>query len=124
MDKSTWTLAELAADTEVAPRTIRYYIARGLLVGPDTAGRGAVYSRHHLERLLEIKRLQAGGRMLAEIAQADAPAELPQPVAWYQFDIADGVTVNVRADLAPWRAKQVRQVLADCAAKLTQEEQK
>jgi len=122
MDKSTWTLAELAADSEVTPRTIRYYIARGLLDGPDTAGRGAAYSRRHLERLVEIKRLQVDGRMLAEIAQSEAPVELPQPVAWYQFEIADGVTVNVRADLAPWRAKQVRQVLADCAAKLTQEE--
>ena len=124
MDKSTWTLAELAADSEISPRTIRYYIARGLLDGPETAGRGAVYSRRHFDRLLEIKRLQTGGRMLAEIAQSEATAELLQPVAWYQFQIADGVTVNVRADLAPWRAKQVRQALADCAAKLTQEEQK
>jgi DNA-binding transcriptional MerR regulator len=118
MDKATWTLTELAADSGLTARTIRYYIARGLVDGPDVAGRGAVYNQRHLDRLREIQRLQSEGRMLAEIGQSASPVELPQPALWYQFEIADGVTVNVRADLAPWRAKQVREVLAECAAKL------
>ena len=49
-------------------RTIRFYIARGLLDGPVKAGRGAVYTADHLARLERIKEMQAEGRMLAEIA--------------------------------------------------------
>src|SRR5579884_163841 len=40
----------------------------GLLEGPRGAGRGAAYDQRHLERLEEIKRRQAEGATLAEIA--------------------------------------------------------
>ena len=66
--KSEWTLSELAQETGLPARTIRYYIARGLLAGPGVAGRGAVYGTEHLTRLREIQTLQGEGRMLAEIA--------------------------------------------------------
>jgi hypothetical protein len=119
MNKTTWTLAELADETGLTARTIRYYIARGLVDGPDVAGRGAAYGRRHLDRLLEIQRLQAEGRMLAEIGAGDVDSvELPPPVSWQQFEIAEGVVVNVRADLAPWRLKQIKQALAKCSAQL------
>lgn len=118
-DKTYWTLAELADETGLTARTIRYYIARGLVDGPDVAGRGATYGRRHIDRLREIQRLQAEGHMLAEIASSDVEAaELPPPVACQQFEIADGVSVSVRADLPPWRLKQIRQALTECAAKL------
>src|SRR5437667_3133986 len=117
--KSEWTLAELAEDVGLPARTIRYYIARGLLAGPGVAGRGAVYGTEHLTRLREIQTLQGEGRMLAEIASSRADdAQLPAPVVWQQYVVADGITVNVRADLAPWRLKRVRKVLAEIAAQL------
>jgi DNA-binding transcriptional MerR regulator len=122
MDKTTWTLSELAGETGLTARTIRYYIARGLLDGPGTAGRGAAYNAAHVERLREIQRLQAEGRMLAEIGRADAPATLPEPVTFQQYALAEGVVVTVRADLAPWRLKQIRQALARCASELKQED--
>ncbi len=62
------TLAELSEESGVPARTIRFYIARGLLDGPVKAGRGAVYTAEHRARLETIKKLQAEGRMLAEIA--------------------------------------------------------
>src|SRR5437016_1302585 len=62
--KAEWTLSELAEETGLPARTIRYYIARGLLAGPEVAGRGAVYGSHHLARLREIQSLQREGRML------------------------------------------------------------
>ena len=62
------TLAELSEESGIPARTIRFYIARGLLDGPVKAGRGAVYTAGHLARLEKIKALQAEGRMLAEIA--------------------------------------------------------
>ena len=65
-----FTLAELAEETGIAGRTIRYYISRGLLAGPSMAGRGATYGETHLERIDKIKELQAKGLMLTEIARA------------------------------------------------------
>ena len=121
MKKAEWTLQELAEDAGVPGRTIRYYIARGLLEGPDVAGRGAVYGARHLERLRAIRKQQREGRMLAEIARENAPAELPQPESWWRYPLADGVVVQVRADLAPWRVKLVRKAIAEIATKLREE---
>ena len=61
------TLAELAEASEVPARTIRFYIARGIVDGPLKSGRGAVYGAEHLERLNRIKGLQAKGYSLSEI---------------------------------------------------------
>jgi DNA-binding transcriptional MerR regulator len=123
MEKTTWTLAELAEETGLSARTIRFYISRGLLEGPGTAGRGAAYGPGHVERLREIQRLQGEGRMLAEIAAvSDGQAELPEPVAWQQYAPVEGVVVNVRADMAPWRVRQIRNALARFAAEIKQEE--
>ena len=49
------TLAELSEESGTPARTIRFYIARGLLDGPLKAGRGAVYTAEHLARLEKIK---------------------------------------------------------------------
>ena len=66
--KNEWTLRELAAETGVPARTIRFYISKGLLHPPLRSGRGAVYGAEHKLRLEEIRRLQRRGFMLAEIA--------------------------------------------------------
>ena len=42
------TLADLSTATGIPGRTIRFYIAQGLLDGPDTAGRTARYSPRHM----------------------------------------------------------------------------
>jgi DNA-binding transcriptional MerR regulator len=63
------TLAELADASGIPPRTVRFYIARGLLEGPEVAGRGATYGPGHLERLQKIRRLQQRGLTLAAIAR-------------------------------------------------------
>ena len=125
--KDTWTLAELAAESGVPPRTIRYYIARGLLDAPLKAGRNSAYSEEHLQRLDEIQRLQRDGRALAEIAHLLAipgrKNDLPEPVIWQSFAVADDVTVNVRSGGSPWRAKVIRAALSDLAARLNQQEE-
>jgi DNA-binding transcriptional MerR regulator len=74
MDKE-WTLRELAAETGVPERTIRFYISRGLLAPPLRGGRGAAYGPSHKERLEKIRQLQAKGLMLAEIAFALSEAQ-------------------------------------------------
>ena len=62
-----YTLTDLARLAEVTPRTVRYYIAQGLLPPPTQAGPAARYTEAHLERLRLIKKLQAGHLPLAEI---------------------------------------------------------
>lgn len=72
-----YTLQHLADLADVTPRTIRYYIAQGLLPSPG-AGAGARYGEHHLERLRRIRRLQREHLPLAEIrAQLDGRASSP-----------------------------------------------
>jgi DNA-binding transcriptional MerR regulator len=122
VDKTRWTLSELGEEAGLPARTIRYYIARGLLAGPDVAGRAASYGPAHLERLREIKRLQAEGRMLAQIAQVSDDFELSEPVASWQYSLAEGVTATVRADLPPWRLRRIKQALARVAAELEERE--
>lgn len=46
-----YTLQELADAAGVSPRTVRYYIAEGLLPPPEPAGHKTSYSRDHLTRL-------------------------------------------------------------------------
>ncbi len=62
-----FTLSDLSKLADVTTRTIRYYIAQGLLPSPSAAGTAARYSEIHLERLRAIKRLQAAHLPLAEI---------------------------------------------------------
>jgi DNA-binding transcriptional MerR regulator len=55
------TLAEVAEASGLLERTIRFYIARGLLDGPIKGGRAAAYTAEHVARLERIKHLQAAG---------------------------------------------------------------
>jgi DNA-binding transcriptional MerR regulator len=61
------SLAELARQADVTPRTVRYYIVQGLLPGPDGQGGGARYNSSHLDRIRLIKRLQQTHLPLADI---------------------------------------------------------
>jgi len=120
-DKREWSLAEMADEVGSSARTVRFYISRGLLPGPEKAGRGASYGPAHLEQLREIQRLQAAGLTLAEIAARGDEREavrLPEPDAWWSYRIGDGVEVRVRADQAPWRMRQIRRALAELGTRL------
>ena len=57
--KTEWKLAELAAAAGVTPRTVRYYVQRGLLPAPPFKGPDTVYGEEHLRRLKAIRVLQA-----------------------------------------------------------------
>jgi DNA-binding transcriptional MerR regulator len=124
--KERRTLAELADASGVAARTIRYYIARGILPPPLVGGRGACYGRAHLERLASIQALQSQGLTLAQITwklgERQPEAQLPQASAWWNYPIAEGVVVQVRADAPPWRLKRVRSLLMQMAAQLNSQE--
>jgi DNA-binding transcriptional MerR regulator len=67
MEPEHYTIDELAQETEVKVRNIRYYIAEGLLDPPSERGR---YSRSHLLRLRFIRRLSRSFVRLEQIRKA------------------------------------------------------
>lgn len=74
-------LDELAERAGVSPRTVRYYVQRGLLPAPEFRGPDTAYGVEHLQRLRAIRALQErhmpldaieaalAGKSLAEIAR-------------------------------------------------------
>jgi DNA-binding transcriptional MerR regulator len=77
--KDTFRLDELATAAGVSPRTVRYYVQRGLLPAPHFRGKDTSYDRDHLLRLRVIRRLQEAYLPLEAIAVELAtrtPAEL------------------------------------------------
>ena len=66
-NESRYSLTDLARVTGVTPRTVRYYIAQGLLPGANETGPGASYDGRHLARLRLIRELQRQHLPLAEI---------------------------------------------------------
>jgi DNA-binding transcriptional MerR regulator len=61
------TLGELTAAADVSVRTVRYYIAEGLLPPPEGSGPGSSYSQGHLDRLRLIQRFKEAYLPLKEI---------------------------------------------------------
>ena len=66
-DDERYSLTELADLAAVTPRTVRYYLAQGLLPAVGQSGPGSKYDAGHLVRLRLIRRLQAEHLPLAEI---------------------------------------------------------
>lgn len=112
----TFTLAELGILTEMSRRTIRYCIQINLLDRPAGAGRGAHYTQHHLERLIEIRKWQKAGLSLSRIRELlDPESETvltppPKPrqsgsvEVWSHVVIDEGIELvldPMRLDLTP-----------------------
>jgi DNA-binding transcriptional MerR regulator len=70
MSAETYKLEELAEEAEISPRTVRYYVQRGLLPAPTFRGKDSFYGRDHLLRLRAIRRLQEQYLPLDAIAEA------------------------------------------------------
>ena len=69
-EAKTYSILELAELSGVNPRTIHFYISRGLLEGVGRQGPSSRYPEGHLHRLIFIRELQAQARLsLDEIAK-------------------------------------------------------
>jgi len=66
-DPEETTIGELAEREGLTPRTIRYYVAEGLLPPPRAEGKQWFYGPAHAVRLRLIRRLQAEHLPLKEI---------------------------------------------------------
>ncbi len=65
--RPSYDIAQLSDLAGITPRTVRYYIAQGLIPAPAARGAGSHYSADHLERLRVIRSLQREHLPLAEI---------------------------------------------------------
>jgi DNA-binding transcriptional MerR regulator len=104
MDK-TYTIQELSELTGFSRRTIRYYIAEGLLEPPAGRGRGGFYYDSHLERLRQVRAWQEQGLGLGVITAmlkgetVSLPALSPQREAWSRYSVMPGLEINIRCDI-------------------------
>ena len=115
-----------SARSAPSARSVRFYVANGLLDRPEGAGTAATYNYRHLLQLLSIKIRQREGatleliksemrevtgdalerRVAASLAPAlGAHADLAvrntddeRPVSWRRFPVADGIELHVRDD--------------------------
>jgi DNA-binding transcriptional MerR regulator len=104
MSDALFAIGELADLGGISRRTVRYYVQEGLLPPPLGLGRGNHYGREHLDRLLQLKALQEGGRSLDEIRQLlgqkpstgpPVPAPPLPRTAWRRIELAPGVELHV-----------------------------
>jgi DNA-binding transcriptional MerR regulator len=130
-------LTELADAAGVSPRTVRYYVQRGLLPAPVFRGKDTEYGDDHLARLKAIRALQdrflpldaiqaeldgAGPAGLAKLARAPrvkaaapaAAAPAATVARWERHELAPGVELHVRDDAAARRfARRILDELGD-----------
>jgi len=59
-----FTISELSEETGVEPRTIRSYVEKGIIPGPDSLGRAARYPQETLDRLKVLQLLRDANRTL------------------------------------------------------------
>lgn len=69
MPDNAMNIKKISALGCVTPRTVYFYIQKGLLPPPGTSGPGAKYEHRHLTRLRLIKLLQREHLPLAEIRE-------------------------------------------------------
>ena len=84
--EATLTVEQLAQATGMSVRNIRNHQSRGLLPPPELEARTGYYGEAHLERLREIRRMQAEGFNLEAIrcllgGAAETPAVAPAELA-------------------------------------------
>lgn len=123
--KERFALDELSTLAGVTPRTVRFYIAQGLLDRPEGEKRGAHYIRKHLEQLLLIRRWTDAGlsldrvrELLAGSLEDPAPQRTPpgSVEVWSRVTVADGVEVHVEPTRAGLSPEQVRTLVRGIAA--------
>ena len=128
------SLQQLSEQSEVPCRTIRFYIQKGLIPGPEGEKRGAFYTEGHLAELLRIRQWQDTGLSLDAIAgllqaKHEAPIAPSRPGAVEvrsHLIVADGLELVVSPDRAGLTQGQLRQLfraVQECYAALDRQPQ-
>jgi DNA-binding transcriptional MerR regulator len=126
MQRTDFSLNELAARAGVPERTVRYYIQLGLIDRPEGETRAARYGPRHLEQLLAIRKWQQAGVSLQRIGELlrgeaeQAPPPRPRSAGtvevWTHVVVAEGVELMIDAGRAQLTADQVRRLSQEVLA--------
>lgn len=134
----TYKLDELATAVGVSPRTVRYYVQRGLLRAPVFRGKDTAYDDDHLAQLRAIRLLQDRFLPLDAIQEAlsgldraglDAllagespsavtappPVEVVPPRApqtWRRLTLAEGLELHLATDAPPQTVRLAEELIA------------
>lgn len=123
--KERYSIDELSTLAGVTPRTVRYYIAQGLLERPEGEKRGAHYLRRHLEQLLLVRRWTDAGLSLDRVRELldGAPEDPPRRAAapgsvevWSRITVVDGLEVHLEPGRAGLSPDQVRALVRGITA--------
>ncbi len=100
-DPKAYTIDELAAETRVPSRTIRFYQSKSVLMAPMIRGRVAYYGDVHIERLRLIAQLQDRGLRIEGIR------DLVTRIDKGELDVTEwlGLEASLKA---PWANDQPR----------------
>ena len=117
MSEKSFTLDELCTLTDLAKRTVRYYMQLGLVERPIGETRAAHYTSRHLDQLLRVKQLTEAGVSLERIREVMAGGETPVPtrqrrpgsieVRSHLF-VAPGLEIQISPEEAGMTPEQVR----------------
>ena len=128
MENRSFNLDEIAALAELPRRTVRYYIQLGLLDRPVGYGKGAHYTRQHVEQLMLIRKWQLAGLSLERIAEVlkgvgdgalpPAPRRTGTVEVWSHMVVADGVEVLLEPGRSGLSPEQVREFFRAVAIEL------
>ena len=110
------SLQQLGERADVPGRTVRFYIQKGLLPGPEGEKRGAYYTESHLAELLRIRQWQEAGLSLDAIAgllqaRSEPPVEPARPGAIEvrsHLIVTDGLELVVAPERARLTQAQLR----------------
>jgi len=100
-DDATLTIDELASETAVPSRTIRFYQQKGLVPSPVMKGRVAYYGTKHVERLELVAKLQDRGLRI------DAIRELVKRLDEGSLDVNDWLGLDAQLS-QPWAEDRPR----------------
>jgi hypothetical protein len=103
---SRYSIHDLATLASVPTRTVRFYIAQGLLDRPFGAKRGAWYEDRHLQQLLLIRRWTDAGLSLDRVPPR--PVKPGMVEVWSRVTLADGLEVQLEPGRAGMTPEQVR----------------
>lgn len=100
------SITELADAAGISRRAVRFYVQRGLIPAPTGLGRGRHYDQSHLDRLRQIKDLQAAGHALDAIGRILDGETIPPPTTarprspmsaelWTRLSFGDGIELHL-----------------------------
>jgi DNA-binding transcriptional MerR regulator len=129
MSDSKYTIQEVVDQAGISRRTLRYYIAQGVLMPPVGNGRKARYTDEHLDRVAKVRKLQEEGLTLVQIRDGVAPeagvlrgrpgeTNVPPGHGWVHLPTTGELLILLRADLPEERAEIIKKAAAAMMASL------